>query len=305
MQMPRFGMRSSGAALRIPRLGQGADTCPIAGPRPVWPGHARRHHLGQGTNLPSTVVSTAGSAATAGLTAASVIGVSASAAKAISTAIPLIGVGVAVVLILLKFLGKGCGAACTVTAQLHQIVDAVGLNIQRVAQAGLISGPEAQTALQSFINTGDQIEEQASQYPKEVASSIKQFTADLVSWAAAAADLPATPSQPWSLSAARALYVGHGTGSGDLAACGPGTWYCASISQADTLTDQILQTIVSNRSTAAAAPETSGVVSSLESEAASVGLTSPTGGLTEMGYLAIAALAVGGFFLLRGSGRPN
>jgi hypothetical protein len=232
-------------------------------------------------------------------------GTSSAAAGIAATAIPLIGVGVAVVLILLKFLGKGCGAACTVTAQLHQIVDAVGLNIQRVAQAGLISGPEAQTALQSFINTGDQIEEQASQYPKEVASSIKQFTADLVSWAAAAADLPATPSQPWSLSAAQALYVGHGTGSGDLAACGPGTWYCASISQADTLTDQILQTIVSNRTTAASAPGTSGVVSSLESEAASVGLTSPSGGLTEMGYLAVAALAVGGFFLLRGSGRPN
>jgi len=304
MQMPRFGMKSSGASLRINArfgLGQGPTT---EGPRFT----SRRFHrpLGQATNMPTAVVSTAGSAASAGLATAAIVGGAGSTAAGIAAvAIPLIGIGVAVVAILLKFLGKGCGAPCTVTAQLHQIVDATIDNIIRVAQAGLITGPEAQTALQGMINTGQQIEDQASQYPQQVANSIKQFDADIQNGIAEMADLPATLSQAWSLSAARALYVGHGTGSGELQACGPGTWYCASISQADTLTDQILQAIISNRSAAAAAPAVSGVVSTLESEAASAGLTSPSGGLTEMGYLAIAAVAVGGILLLRGTGRPN
>lgn len=302
MQMPRFGITSSGAALRIPRLGQGADTCPLVGPRPALRGY---HRLGQATQKATAVVSTAGSAATAGFETAAVIGGHLSAAAAAAaTAIPLIGIGVAVVGILLKFLGKGCGAACTVTAQLHQIVDATIDNLMRVCNpGGLISGPELQAALQSFTNTADQIEEQASQYPKQVAASIKEFTADIESGMAQAANWPATPSQPWSLSAARALYVGHGTGSGELQACGPGTWYCASISQADTLTDQILTSIVNNRSTASGT-SAGGIVSSLESEAESVGLTSPSGTLTNRGYLAIAAAVVGGVLLMR-SGRTN
>jgi hypothetical protein len=205
-----------------------------------------------------------------------------------ATAIPLIGIGVAVVALALKFLGKGCGAPCTVTAKLHQIVSATEDNIIQVAQAGLISGPEAQTALQGLINTGDQIEEQASQYPKQVAASIKQFTDNIDSSIGALSNLPATPSQAWSLSAARALYVGHGTGSGVNQACGSGTWYCDSITSADSLTDQILQAIVANRT---AAPSTgSGIVSSVESEAASAGLLTSSGGLSTIGYLALAGV---------------
>jgi len=298
--------RSSGASMAPRSLGRASVNRPTYGPRPIFP----RYGLGQspGEQKASGVVQAGASTAGAAFGTASAIGGAGSAAAGLAaTAVPIIGIAAAVILLALKFFGKGCGAACTVTAQLHQIVSATEDNIIAVAHAGLISGPEAQAALQGLIQTGEQIEEQASQYPKQVAASIKQFTDNIKSSIEGLSDLPATPSQPWSLSAARALYVGHGTGSGIDQACGPGTWYCQSITQADSLSDQILQSIISNRSSAAPATtstgapaSSSGLISSVESEAESVGVMTPAGGMTALGWLVIAGLGIAGVMAFRG-----
>ena len=290
--MPTFGKRWAGSSLRTPPgLGQGLAPCPNAGPRPARLG--RRHHLGAAASEGQAIVQTGAVATTTALTVAGAMSV-----------IPLVGIGAAIVTLLLKFLGHGCGAACTVTAQLHQIVDAVIDNIIRVANAGLISGPEASMALQSFQNTADQIEEQAAQYPKQVAASIQQFTADIGNGVSEMEALPATPSQAWSLSAAQALYVGHGTGTGELAACGPHTWYCASIAQADSLTNQILQAIVAGR-TSTPTQAVAAVGSGIEAEAESAGILSSTGGLTNLGWIVIAAIGGGLLLWKSGSGKAN
>lgn len=316
MRMPTYGL--PGASMAPRSLGQASVYRPTYGPRP----HFARFGLGAAAPMPageqeaSGIVQTGASTAGAAIgTAAAIGGVGSSAAAVAAVAIPVIGIAAAVVLLALKFFGHGCGQACTVTAQLHQVVSATEDNIIAVAQAGLISGPEAQAALQGLIQTGDQIEEQASQYPKQVAASIQQFTSNIESSIEGLSDLPAAPSQTWSLSAARALYVGHGTGSGVNQACGAGTWYCASISQADSLTDQILQSIISNR-TAAPAPaaagatsttgapsaSSSGIVSSVESEAESVGAMTAAGGMTTLGWVLIAAVGLVAVMAIRGKG---
>jgi len=305
--MPRFGLpQISGAASPATRrLGQGRAYCPTVGPRPL-------RGFGQATTSPGqqkaggVVQAGASTAGAAFGTAALVGGAGSTAASIAAVAVPVVGIAAAVVLLALKFFGKGCGAACTVTAQLHQIVSATEDNIIAVAQAGLISGPEAQGALNGLIQTGDQIEEQAAQYPKQVAASIKQFTDNIESSIEGLSDLPTQPSQPWSLSAARALYVGHGTGSGVLQACGKGTWYCASITQADTLTDQILQSIIANRSSSPAATPgaapSSGIISGVEGEAESAGLMTSTGGFSAVGWLVIAGLGIAAVMAFRSKG---
>lgn len=256
--------------MRYPRLGQGRDSCPYDSPRPVL----RYHPLGQGEG--GAIVSTGGSIATTGLTTAAVLGGAGSTAAALAaTAIPLIGIGVAVVALCLKFLGHGCGPACTETAKLHQIVSATEDNIIAACLAGYISGPEAQTALQGLINTGDQIEEQASAYPKQVAASIKQFTADITSSISGLSSQPSAPSKTWDATAVQTHFVG---GSG---------WYPDSITQANILSMQILNAIITNRSSASA----SGGVAS--------GLLASVQGLPT--WALVAAAGVGGLLLFGGS----
>ena len=274
MRMPRFGL--SGAPMRNPRLGQGRDSCPYERPRPVF---RPMGYLGQGQSTASAVTGEVGSIATTGLTTAAVIGgVGSTAAMLAATAIPLVGIAVAVVALCLKFFGHGCGNACTETAKLHQVVSATEDNIIAACLNGYISGPEAQTALQGLINTGDQIEEQASQYPQQVANSIQQFTSNIQSSIPGLSSQPATPSKTWDPNAVQALFVG---GAG---------WYPDSIAQANNLSMQILQSIITNRSSATTSA--GGVTGSI---------MSAVGGLPT--WALVAAAGVGALLLFGGGSK--
>jgi len=141
-----------------------------------------------------------------------------------------------IVSIVSDFFGGGCGQTCVVAAQTQQVYDAVGDNIEAVAKAGMISGADAVSILQSLVTAAQGAEtanQQGAAGSAEVASAVQTHINNVSGLGAS--------TQPLNLSAAQQLYVGNNPSEpGGVGAKG---WYPGSVASATQLTNQILSAV--------------------------------------------------------------
>jgi len=144
-------------------------------------------------------------------------------------------IGGAITMLMAKFVGKGCGAACIDASKVEQIYEVAADNMLAVGKLGMISRGEAIAAMQYFIQGGQQHEAQLNQqHSKAGADNLtKVINAEID----AAGSLPDSPSKPIDLAAARAAYIQPVSG-----------WYSDSVAAGAQLSDQVLNSL-------AAAPE--------------------------------------------------
>jgi hypothetical protein len=222
-----------------------------------------------------------------------------------------------VLTIALQFIGKGCGSACVTTAKIHQTIDFVLDNLWNALVEGYISVPEFQGACNGLIQIGTQEEQATGIHIPDVAQGIQQFTADIENAISESAQYASQAVKPWDQSAVQGMYCGHGvetpsgSGGGCNTVCGGAHGiYCDSVSASDSLSNQIFQEILSQRTTApaatastsAAAPagSSSALVSSVETEAQTAGLMTSTGGVSILGWIVVAGLGIVAVMALSG-----
>jgi hypothetical protein len=141
-------------------------------------------------------------------------------------AAPLVGAIIGVGALLFHFLGGGCGEACIDASKIEQVFEAAADNLFLIARAGMLPSSAAVAGMTHYRGVGDQAEHRLGT-TAAIMGSInleKVINAEI----AAAKLLPDKATQPLTLAAARALYVG-----------GPG-WYPDSIDLASKLTDQFV-----------------------------------------------------------------
>lgn len=173
------------------------------------------------------VVSDGAAAALGGLAAQGLV--SGQLAAAAATVLPVIGIAIGLGLILVHFLGHGCGEACIDAAKAEQIYEAAADDVYAVFKLGMITAAQAVAIMVHLFSAGTQHMGTfgTAQANKGALNMQRVISAEI-------ADLPKTPqpkAQPLNLDAARAAYV-----------TGPG-WYPDSLQAAAQLADSYLEAL--------------------------------------------------------------
>lgn len=119
-------------------------------------------------------------------------------------------------------------------SQIEQSFEATADNMLSLARNGYITKPQAQSAIQQLINTGNQYYESVPQLGKAGSKGTKNMDAVIGDVLTAVSDLPDTiTSKPYDPSAAQALFIKGGKG-----------WYEPSIQASQNLTNQFLTNLL-------------------------------------------------------------
>jgi hypothetical protein len=152
---------------------------------------------------------------------------------ALTVAIPIIGAAIGVALILVHYLGHGCGEPCIDAAKAEQIYEAAADDIFAVYKLGMITAVQAVAIMTHMFAAGTQhmASFNTSQANKGAMNMQKVLSALI-------AQVPHTPqakSTPLNLNTAHIDYVS-----------GPG-WYPDSLQQASPLADEYLTALSSQK----------------------------------------------------------
>jgi hypothetical protein len=141
-------------------------------------------------------------------------------------AVTVIGAAVALGLILVHYLGHGCGSPCTDAARAEQIYEAAADNLLAVYRAGMITLAQATAGMAHLFSAGTQHMATfgTSQAEKGALNMQKVISGEIASAQALAKPKPV----PFDLTKARLDYIS-----------GPG-WYPDSLQSAAALTDEYL-----------------------------------------------------------------
>ncbi len=194
----------------------------------------RRRHQGLGEGLPTASgITAAGGGIAASLIGAKVFG----AAAASGPLAPLVLAGTAVVALLLKFFGGGCGDACVDASKIEQIYEAAALDLEEVGKLGMISREEAAQGMQMFIRAGQQHEAQLNdEHAQEGAANLTKVIEQII---ARSQSLSSEAKNPLDLDAARAAYISTSKTLGK-------EWYPDSLSAAAEMASQYLSSLAAS-----------------------------------------------------------
>jgi hypothetical protein len=241
--------------------------------RPPQMTHLRRKSrawmrgLGTGDQVAGEITSTAGAAGGITSTIAAIVA-PASAAGPIGLAI---AGGAALVGLILNFVGKGCGSACTESATQEQVYEAAGDIVYHAAVMGMLTPAQALAGLQAILQAGQQAMTALESSDKKAAAGLTNMNSSI----------GALISDASSLAAVAPVAYNWGTlASAWLAMTTPSGWEPGALSAGEQLAEQIMQSLTS---------ETSAIAGSVTSAAAGLVEGAASGSFSSILILAVAA----------------
>jgi hypothetical protein len=199
-------------------------------PRRARPQLGQLAALGAGSVEAQQIVGSAGAIATAVTTAgtsSAIVGALPFMAAA-GPAAPFVAIGAIAATLLAKYIGGGCGSACTNAAKAEQIYEAAADNMRACYVAGMMTAGQFQAICQALIQSGQQ--HLATFGTKQAQAGSANLTNVITAEMNALSGAPATLI-PVNLAAAHSLYVSGGG------------WYPDSLAAAAQLSDSYLQSL--------------------------------------------------------------
>ncbi len=250
------------------------------------------------------------------------------------TAIPIVGSVVAGLeaIVSLFHIGQGCGAACVDSATTEQIFEVAGWDVELAATAGQITQAQAAASLQWLLQQGqaamtalERTDSKAAGGLTNLTKSIQEQIQSVQSNNLTASDFSgeagpsATPGNPIPTSAPTATLDASMLEGSVFVQPGASGWEPNVVSQGASLALQAIADATNQVQTAStpASGSSGGIVSSIESALSPSGsspgsivgqVESAFSGMSNTTLLLVAALGIGGLFLLTGGGtstRPN
>jgi hypothetical protein len=132
---------------------------------------------------------------------------------------------------------SGCGQACIDASKALQVYEVAANDIINVAQAGLISGAQAQNLVQQVINLGLQNLQSLAQQDSKAQNGVTILSQQASTYLQQAGSF-GNASQPFTLAKAMAVFMNPNTSG----------WYSDSVSAGNSLATQLLASLSSSSS---------------------------------------------------------